>query len=449
MKVCLISPYWGTNLGDAAIQDAVIYNVRRRYPDAEICLISLDPEYTSRLHKVASFPITALQINHYSHGYSQHKTNPSNASVHDIEDSSESDTGILVQIKTVLKKIPALFHTIKAVYLLFLGVVKMPRIFFQEVTHFSDGRNFIKGADLLIVSGGGQLDDYWGGAWGHPYSLLKWAIIAKTRNVRYLFLGVGTCTFESKLSRIFIRQALKMASYRSYRDQKSKMLLETMSFTRNDQVGPDLAFSHDRSQLVLADSTGSPEAIVGVSPIIYLHRKWPKADSQVYSHYLENIAKFVVALVEQGYAVHLFTTDDSDRHGVKEILDLIAQENKAEISNKISWINTGTTEELFACLSRVSYVVASRLHGVILGHLMQKPVLAISYDRKVDTHMKDAGFSDYCIDIHSADLGSMKRTFDSLIAHSQIVTSALKVMNENYSHQLDLQYDHVLGASNE
>ncbi len=57
MKFLLLTPYTGGNLGDAAIQEAVIANIRKRIPDAQIVLVTLSPEDTTRLHGMRSFPI--------------------------------------------------------------------------------------------------------------------------------------------------------------------------------------------------------------------------------------------------------------------------------------------------------------------------------------------------------------------------------------------------------
>jgi polysaccharide pyruvyl transferase WcaK-like protein len=55
--VVLLTPYTGGNLGDAAIQEAVIANVRSRLPTASVVMASLSPEDTTRIHGVRSFPI--------------------------------------------------------------------------------------------------------------------------------------------------------------------------------------------------------------------------------------------------------------------------------------------------------------------------------------------------------------------------------------------------------
>src|SRR5690349_18875637 len=58
IRVALLSPYSGANLGDAAIHEAVIQNIRRRYPDAAISGITADPHLTAARHGIPCFPIS-------------------------------------------------------------------------------------------------------------------------------------------------------------------------------------------------------------------------------------------------------------------------------------------------------------------------------------------------------------------------------------------------------
>ncbi len=283
-----------------------------------------------------------------------------------------------------------------------------------------------------------------GGAWGHPYSLFKWGLIAKALGAKYVFLSVGTCSIESRLSRFFFRQALRLSSYRSYRDHTSKYLLEEMTFTHGDVVAPDLAFSHENALLVSGLSSIGSVKTVGISPITYLRHNWPKKDKEVYESYLENLVGFISGLVKRGYVIHLFTTNSSDRHAIREIVDLLLQSGNLNISGKIFQIRTETLKELFSSLDKVNCVVASRLHGVILAHLMRKPVLAISYDRKVDTHMKDTGFSDYCLDIHSLDAGTLMKAFDAMAADDEAIELKLQEICTDYARLLERQYNQVL-----
>ena len=61
----------------------------------------------------------------------------------------------------------------------------------REVDHLIGAFGHLRSVDVLIFSGGGQLDDEWGGAGEHPWAMFKWALLARLRNGRVLFLSVG------------------------------------------------------------------------------------------------------------------------------------------------------------------------------------------------------------------------------------------------------------------
>ena len=58
----LATPYTGGNLGDGAIMDAVISNIRRRLPDAPIYGITMHPVDTLQRHGMPSYPISGATL---------------------------------------------------------------------------------------------------------------------------------------------------------------------------------------------------------------------------------------------------------------------------------------------------------------------------------------------------------------------------------------------------
>ena len=104
---------------------------------------------------------------------------------------------------------------------------------------------YLKDFDILIVSGGGQLDDHcFGGRWGYPFTILLWGILAKLCDVQYFIVSVGAGPLDFWKSRLFIKYALPLAQYRSYRDEDAKRYIkEVVGFHENDPVYPDLANS--------------------------------------------------------------------------------------------------------------------------------------------------------------------------------------------------------------
>jgi polysaccharide pyruvyl transferase WcaK-like protein len=436
-KIALLTPYTGGNLGDAAIQDAVIVNIRKRYPDAEIYLITLWPEATTKLHGVLSFPIRSYSLGssiRYRHG-------------NDADAPATVKHDLLSRVKAAAKRSSLLSSALKRVYKPLAMAGRVPWLLCKEIVHITRAYKLMKDISLLLVSGGGQLDDYWGGPWGHPYALFKWGLIARAVGARYVFLSVGTCSLASRLSNFFIYQALRLAPYRSYRDQTSKRLLERMNFTRNDAVYPDLAFSYVNGRVMHSTGSRNVGRVVGVSPIAYLSQYgWPKEDLSVYIRYFGNLVHFISDLIRQGYSVVLFSTDLQDRKVVNDVVDSLAKDVSLNINGRIWQPHTDTLDELFAQLLKVDYVVASRLHGVLLSHLLCIPVLAVSYDRKVDTHMRDMGLSEYCLDIHNLETLSLLKAFELLTMNAGLIRSELKNRHVDYAHALERQYDFVLGT---
>jgi hypothetical protein len=53
----LLGPFGLGNLGDASTQDVMIFNIRKRFPEAQIYGFSIDPADTEKRHRIPSFPI--------------------------------------------------------------------------------------------------------------------------------------------------------------------------------------------------------------------------------------------------------------------------------------------------------------------------------------------------------------------------------------------------------
>jgi polysaccharide pyruvyl transferase WcaK-like protein len=409
VRVKLLTPYTGDNLGDAAIQDAVIAALRRRWPDSEIELITLSPEATTARHGVPSFPLSTLVYWRDAEPRGGRRPWPLRA-------LAASRRGL----KTAAR----------------------------ELVHIARAGRHLRGTDLLIVSGGGQLDDYWGGPWCHPYSLLKWGVLARLAGAKVVFLSVGSGLVASRVSAVLLRWALRLAAYRSYRDEVSKQSLASLAFTRRDRVYPDLAFSHPHGGPDASTSSGNGARVIAVSPIAYLSPYgWPKTDAAVYRRYFDCLVAFVAAILGQGRSVVLFATDTPDRRVVCDIAEALARQGAQGTDRRLRVISADTPGELLQQLAPADLVVASRLHGVLLAHLLAIPVLAISYDRKIDTHMAEMGCSEYCLDLHRVELDGLLARLEALTAAASPIREALAARRTAYAGALETQYDAVLGSA--
>ncbi len=443
IKIGLLTPYTGGNLGDGAIQEAVIANIKSRYPNAQLHGFTITPEKTEKHLRIPCSPITALSIKHYC--------TPA-PSINNSDICLESNNlGSTQVVKKWIKRYTLLFNFLKRMKTWTNSLIFPLRIIFAfilsllaEILLIRNSYWKLKDFDYLIVSGGGQLDDYWGGAWGHPYSLLKWGLIARVTKTRFLFLSVGTCRLTSHLSSFFVKQALSLAEYRSYRDETSKRILEHIAFTRDDVVYPDLAFSHEIPCPKHPRNNINNKPVVGVSPIAYLSSYyWPDCDQPVYASYIHSLVSFVSSLLCNQMSVVLFHTSGTDKYVVKEMIDTLSRDSRLNIGN-IKVVHTETVEELLSVMEELDFVVASRLHGVILAHFMHKPVLAISYDKKVDIHMSDIGQSDYCMNIQDIKADLLIDKFYKLMSYKDKNGSEIAYKIGQFRDKLNIQYDKIL-----
>jgi polysaccharide pyruvyl transferase WcaK-like protein len=90
--------------------------------------------------------------------------------------------------------------------------------------------------------------------------------------------------------------------------------------------------------------------------------------------------------------------------------------------------------------------VASRLHGVILSHLVAIPVLALSYDPKVDAQMTIAKQKDYCLDINALELNKFIERFKALKGARIREAAHLRSDALLFREQLNSQYDRIFGV---
>src|SRR5947208_11990852 len=107
----------------------------------------------------------------------------------------------------------------------------------RELRHWVAVFATLKGSRMLIMAGTGMLDDFGIRPFDLHYEIFKWSLLAKLRGCRLLFVSVGTGQLEHPLSRWFVKAALALADYRSYRDRFSRDLLGSLGIAaRRDFV---------------------------------------------------------------------------------------------------------------------------------------------------------------------------------------------------------------------
>jgi polysaccharide pyruvyl transferase WcaK-like protein len=387
---------WG-NLGDAAVQESIISNIKRRLPDAQLIAFSLNPQDTQRRHGVVSYPITW--------DYPGRDTSVA---------SPSAALGVRGNLKALVKRWRHVYAVTKPIH-----------DFVRELVHLIASYQLVKSLDLLIISGGGQLSELWRGPWSHPYNVFKFCALAKLSATPVFIVGVGAGPLKHPLSKFFAGCSVRLADYTSFRDVESQALIHELGVNASTHVYPDPAYALDLQAWTTAKVDKKLRSRVGLNPIGFCDsRIWPLKDDATYHGYLDKLAVFSAWLLTQGYDLEIFTGEISvDRYAIDDLRQRLPAGVFRNESTRVTCSPRFGLKELISQMSKFDFVITSKFHGVIFSHLLGKPIVALSYHRKIGDLMRTVGHEQYCLDINSFKVDVLIETFGLLVDNSEAFRS--------------------------
>jgi polysaccharide pyruvyl transferase WcaK-like protein len=414
-RIALLTPYTGGNLGDAAIQDSAIANIRLLLPDVQFSGITLKCSNFIEQHGTDAFPLVGVGIPFFK------------MEAEDIPSTPTPGTGRLSRgiLRKVLRKLPG-SGAIKR-----YGRIAGSWLHFakEEIRHTVKGYRFLRTQDLLVISGGGQLDEEYGGAWGLPYALFKWTTLAWFARVPCAMASVGAGRVTLPASRRLISAAFRMCCYRSFREKYSRTIAARLySRAMNDPVVPDLAFSmpptcdpplHPAGIRRMAEG----RSIIALSPMAYAKPvNWPTANRDLYDRYVQQMAQLLSCLLQRNYFVVIACSSLGDDESViPEIIGRVSDETKYRVTTQTHCPAIKTWRDLASVLRETDCLVASRLHGTILGFVSQVPIVAISVDPKIDWVMEDLQQSDFLLHFQDFSAEDVLAALDCIKSAREVV----------------------------
>ncbi len=428
--IALLSPCGWGNLGDAAILDSAIDAIRLRLPAAPILGLTLNPADTAQRHGIPALTCSGFSVRDYGVAEDAPFALPVQRGERDAGAPRAPVGTLRATLRQVAWKVPGLSQVWTA--------TKMARADLRHRRLMGDQTGHLS---LVVVAGGGQLDDFWGGTFGHPYVLWRWARHSRAVGARFLVLSVGTGVLSTPLSRLLVRRALSVADYRSFRDEGSRQLVGAR-LVAGDPVVPDLAYGLAPAPSVPLLQERRP--LIGLSPIAHRDpRSAPTKDAARYRSYLERLALVAARLLETDHDLVLYATASADIACVSDLRLEIAKRVTPEQLERISTPETRTVADLRAALAPVRVALASRLHGVILPHVWGIPVVALSYERKVTVLMQTMNCQSYCVDIDEfAPSLLLQLTYDLLDKQGAMSRNITRLV-AGFRRQVDAQYDLV------
>ena len=419
------------NLGDEAIISAVIQNIKYHDPTAEICGFTINPIDTRERHKIPAFPIRRIdKIQNIVKSYGQNQANTKEVAL---------SANLLQQAKDKLRKIPIIFTLLKSIQRI-LHI--LPRCFRESLFLIQCYRS-LKGVDLLLIAGSQQLIDYVGaGPWGHPYTLFKWLLIAKIAYTKVAFVSVGAGPVNSSLGKFFIKNSLKLSTYRSYRDNASREYIKLLGISGQANVFPDLAYSLCLKERSTHTVFPKPRIVIGINPVPFNDPKyWVGSSEGAYKTFVRTLADFALWLVQNGYQILFFPTQlNLDPPVIEDIRIAMIRDGITDFELMIIDYSIKSFDDLVSAISMMDLVVATRFHGVVIPYLLNKPTLGIAYAEKTKDLMQQMGQGEYALDIFNLELGLLQDKFLTLESQKELMKEKIQQGVSKNRLALELQY---------
>jgi polysaccharide pyruvyl transferase CsaB len=224
----------------------------------------------------------------------------------------------------------------------------------------------IKKSDLVIGGGGSLIQDVTSSK--SLYYYLGLIALSKIfgKKVLFLFSGFGPVTgsFNKSLTKFILNKV----DYIVLRDEMSEKFLEDLGIKVPYITAGDAAFLANDIGSKQRVSENNNEKIVGISL-----RRWC-ADDLV----INEMKKTIDFLLEKGYRVKLIPMKFPDDYEFIKKLDILDKKEVSIVDNYLEF------DSLCGEIEECRFLIGMRLHSLILSALVNKPMVGISYDPKID-----------------------------------------------------------------
>jgi polysaccharide pyruvyl transferase WcaK-like protein len=419
IRVALVSPCGWGNLGDAAIFDSLIAAVRRRLGDVGIVGLTMNPDDTAKRHGIEARSLLGYsrpQFPVMAPGGARRPEAPAGGAL----------PAWLARARPLRRALTA------------GGLIEAQR------AHERESVAAMAGCQFVVVAGGGQLDELWGGSLAQPVALWRWSAVARRLGARFVVLSVGTGKLDSPLGRRFVARALAAAQVVSFRDAGSRDLAPLPRGHASALV-PDLAYAVPRPAS-FARAMGRVRPLVALGPISHRDpRGSPEEDADAYGRNVRALAALARRLVETDHDVALFTTAPSDEATVEDLLAALADAPAVAARLRAYPAAGASVAGLLELLATADVVVAARLHAVLLSHVMGRPVVALSYERKVEALMRDTGQMASCLVLDGLDAEEAFAAVSRALRDGPALSAAIAARVAGFRDEVERQYDRVFG----
>jgi len=436
---CAVFGFYGNeNLGDEAIIEAVIANIRDSIPDAELRCISVQPVDSEERHKVHAdciFLPSATYQSQRDRIAAQQSTATSNAS------PSEA-SGWFNLLYNRLRSLPLMRPAVSVAR----HILQLPSIIWRHLRFGRHVRDVIGRIDVLLISGSNQFLDNFGGPSAFPYTLWLWTLIAKRNKVPIIVMSVGAGPIFSKLSMWLIHRAIRRADYLSLRDIGSVELLGLDLAATN--VCPDLAYSHNSETVRTAlsrDFSLSGPPVIAINPMaVHARGYWYEVNDEKYNAYVRKLSKLVQHLEGAENDFIFIANQPRDELVIRDVISAAVDSGSSRVALESRFLKSTTVEEYLQNASKADIIIATRFHGTVLALLLARPVIGLCYYKKSAELLRDFRLGNHAFDIDDFCTEDIVNSIHALTSEYEMSARNIAKHVVEYREQLRCQYRNVI-----
>jgi len=366
--VALFGEFGIGNIGNDASCRTVLDLFGTHYPDIKLSLISRSPIEAERIFGIAAVPISA--------------TTP--------------DFRLWKKIgpaQKITEKISDLFHLIRIV-----------------------GRY-----DAVVVPGTGVLE---AAKCRNPGGVIVWLLSLTfacwIRRVPLAWFAVGGSPYRFQLPARVAVLAARGASYLSFRDEVTLSTLRSHGLdVSNSLVSRDVVFARASSYGAAAKiKTPGPISTVAIAAIDY-------EDAGDGVQYMDRLIGVALNLLERGLKLVIVSGDDSDEVHTDQLVQRLSEAGYPQ-GPTVTRVPRGDFDLLSEALVTTDLVIGSRLHVLIAGVLLRRPIIALSHATKDDELLRQLELNRYTHAIETFSTIDIEQSIAHLDDNIQAVRDKLE-----------------------
>jgi polysaccharide pyruvyl transferase WcaK-like protein len=260
----------------------------------------------------------------------------------------------------------------------------------------------LRRSDVLVVSGGGLMNDYW---WSVIPRYAAWVAAARLAGCRVVWAAAGVGPIRRRPYRSLAGLAFRASHLVTVRDEASRAWVGRCSTRVVAEVVPDPAFFSVAPPPAGAVARRRNSGTTG----IIVRAPAPGGPESAANRLADGVAGVAARSAARGQAVELLTMHDHVdepfvRHVLDRCRDLGTEPGVAALPLE--------PDAAVALLARYERLATVRLHGLILAALAGTPAVAIGYDAKVSAAATELGLADLCLPLEGLTADALEAALD-------------------------------------